>query len=104
MYFWYKFFTYLFYPFSPIYLLFRKIKKKEDSTSYKQKLSIIELSREKGFLIWKKYSPWDRAAIIRKIADSMRKKNNELAKWMTLETGKPLAESLAEVSGSADIF
>ena len=34
----------------------------------------------------------------------MRKKNNELAKWMTLETGKPLAESLAEVSGSADIF
>ena len=61
-------------------------------------------SAEKGFLIWKKFSPWDRAAIIRKIADLMRKKNNELAKWMTLETGKPLAESLAEVSGSADIL
>ena len=61
-------------------------------------------SAERGFLIWKKFSPWDRAAIIRKIADSMRKKNNELANWMTLETGKPLAESLAEVSGSADIF
>ena len=27
-----------------------------------------------------------------------------LAKWMTIETGKPLAEGLAEVSGSADIF
>jgi len=61
-------------------------------------------SAEKGFLTWKKFSPWDRATIIRKIADLMRKKNNELAKWMTLETGKPLAESLAEVSGSADIF
>lgn len=61
-------------------------------------------SAEKGFLIWKKFSPWDRAAIIRKIADLMRKKNNELAKWMTLETGKPFMESLAEVSGSADIF
>ena len=61
-------------------------------------------SAEKGFLVWKKYSPWNRAAIIRKIADLMRKKNNELAKWMTLETGKPLNESLAEVSGSADIF
>ena len=61
-------------------------------------------SAEKGFAIWKKFSPWDRAKIIRKIADLMRKKNNELAKWMTLETGKPLAESLAEVSGSADIF
>ena len=28
MYFWYKFFTYLFYPFAPIYLYFRKIRKK----------------------------------------------------------------------------
>jgi len=61
-------------------------------------------SAEKGFAIWKKFSPWNRAVIIRKIADLMRKKNNELAKWMTLETGKPISESLAEVSGSADIF
>jgi len=61
-------------------------------------------SAEKGFAIWRKYLPWDRAAIIRKIADLMRKKNNELAKWMTLETGKTMSESLAEVSGSADIF
>ena len=61
-------------------------------------------SAQKGFSIWKKFSPWNRAAIIRKIADLMRKKDNQLAKWMTLETGKPLKESLAEVSGSADIF
>ena len=61
-------------------------------------------SAEKGFNVWRKFSPWDRSAIIRRIADLMRKKNNELAKWMTLETGKTLAESLAEVSGSADIF
>ena len=61
-------------------------------------------SAKKGFEVWKKYSPWDRATIIRKIADLIRKKNNELAKWMTLETGKPLAEGLAEASASADIF
>ena len=61
-------------------------------------------SAEKGFEVWRKFTPWDRATIIRKIADLIRKKNNELAKWMTLETGKPLSESLAEVSGSADIF
>jgi len=61
-------------------------------------------SAEKGFEVWKKFTPWERSAIIRKIADLIRKKNNELAKWMTLETGKPLAEGLAEVSGSADIF
>ena len=61
-------------------------------------------SAKKGFEIWKKFSPWKRAEIIRKIADLIRKKNNELAKWMTLETGKPLSEGLAEVSASADIF
>jgi len=61
-------------------------------------------SAQAGFELWKKFTPWDRAVIIRKIADLIRKKNNELAKWMTLETGKPLAEGLAEVSGSADIF
>ena len=52
MYFWYRLFTYLFYPFAPIYLYFRKIKKKEDSISYKEKLSRIETAREEGFLIW----------------------------------------------------
>jgi len=62
------------------------------------------ISAQKGFLVWKKFLPWDRASIIRKIANLIRKKNNELAKWMTLETGKPLAEGLAEVAASADIF
>ena len=33
-------------------------------------------SAQRGFLIWKKYSPWDRSKIIRNIADLMRKKNN----------------------------
>ena len=61
-------------------------------------------SAEEGFLIWKKYTAWDRSKIIRNIADQIRKKNDQLAKWMTLETGKPLVEGLAEVSGAADIF
>jgi len=61
-------------------------------------------SAQRGFNVWRKFSPWDRSAIIRKIADLIRKRNNELARWMTLETGKTLTESLAEVSGSADIF
>ena len=61
-------------------------------------------SAQKGSLVWKKYSPWEKSKIIRNVANLIRKKNNELAKWMTLETGKPLAEGLAEVSASADIF
>ena len=42
MYFWYKLFTYLFYPFAPIYLYFRKLRKKEDPIRYKEKLSKIK--------------------------------------------------------------
>ena len=61
-------------------------------------------SAEKGFAIWKKTQPWQRASIIRKIADLIRKKNDVLAKWLTLEVGKPLAEGTGEVNGAADIF
>ena len=67
-------------------------------------IDIALKSAERGFLEWKKFSPWDRSKIIRNIADLIRKRNNELSKWMTLETGKPLSEGLAEVSASADIF
>ena len=52
MYYWYKFFTYLFYPFAPIYLYFRKLKKKEDPVRFKEKLSKINTPRNNGFLIW----------------------------------------------------
>ena len=61
-------------------------------------------SAEKGFAVWKKTSPWQRSNIIRKVADLIRKKNEVLAKWLTLEVGKPFAEGLGEVSGAADIF
>ena len=61
-------------------------------------------SAEKGLKVWKNTPPWQRSYIIRKIADLIRKKNEILAKWLTLEVGKPFAESLGEVSGAADIF
>ena len=61
-------------------------------------------SAEKGLEIWKKTAPWQRSKIIRKIADLMREKTDILAKWLTLEVGKPLAEASGEVGGAADIF
>ena len=61
-------------------------------------------SAEKGLLVWKKTTPWQRAYIIRKIADTIREKQDILAKWMTLEVGKPLAEAKGEIAGAADIF
>ena len=61
-------------------------------------------SAEKGLQVWKNTSPWKRSYIIRKIADLMRQKQDVLAKWLTLEVGKPLAEGIGETGGAADIF
>jgi len=61
-------------------------------------------SAENGLNIWKNTPAWERSYIIRRIADRIREKKDILAKWMALEVGKPLAEGLAEVNGSADIF
>ena len=81
----------------------------EETIGNASKASSIDIqktlkSAEKGFDAWKQFSPWKRAEIIRRIANLIRERKNELANWMTLETGKPLSEGLAEVSASADIF
>jgi len=67
-------------------------------------VSMALKSAEKGLEIWRKTPPWERAKIIRKIADLMRERTDVLAKWLTLEVGKPLAEAAGEVGGAADIF
>ena len=61
-------------------------------------------SAEKGLEVWRKTPPWQRAYILRRIADKMREKQDILAKWMTLEVGKPFAEAKGEVNGAADIY
>ena len=61
-------------------------------------------SAQKGLEVWKKTTPWQRAYILRRVADKMREKQDVLAKWMTLEMGEPLNEAKGEVNGAADIF
>ncbi len=74
------------------------------SKANKKDIELALESSQKGFEIWKNTSPWDRSKIIRNISDLIRKKKDTLAKWLTLEVGKPLSESVGEVLGSADIF
>ena len=62
------------------------------------------VSAEKGLEIWRNIDPWKRSQILRKIADLIREKKDNLAKWMTLEVGKPLGEGIAESNAAADIF
>jgi succinate-semialdehyde dehydrogenase/glutarate-semialdehyde dehydrogenase len=53
---------------------------------------------------WMKLTSWDRAKILKKTADLMRERCDKLARTLTLEQGKPLAESRAEILHSADTF
>ncbi|WP_441232015.1 NAD-dependent succinate-semialdehyde dehydrogenase [Tardiphaga sp. 215_C5_N2_1] len=58
----------------------------------------------KGFKIWRKMSPLDRSHIMRTAANLLRERINRIATVMTLEQGKPVAESKTEINASADIL
>ena len=93
MYLWYKLFTYLLYPFTPVYLYFRKIRKKEDSIRYKEKLSEINISREEGFLIWFHVASVGEAMSILPLVNSFikdQKINKILITSISLSSGKIL--------------
>jgi succinate-semialdehyde dehydrogenase/glutarate-semialdehyde dehydrogenase len=53
---------------------------------------------------WMKLTPYDRAKVLKKTADLMRERADNLARTMTMEQGKPLAEAKGEVLHSADTF
>ena len=93
MHFWYKFLTYLFFPFAPIYLNFRKFRKKEDQKRYKEKLSIINILRKDGFLVWFHVASVGEAMSIIPLIDSLNKEkkiNTILLTSITLSSGKVL--------------
>jgi 3-deoxy-D-manno-octulosonic-acid transferase len=93
MYFLYKFLTYFFYPFAPIYLYFRIFRKKEDPTRYVEKLAKINTPREKGFLIWFHVASIGEAMSILPLIDYYAKQekiNKILITSITLSSGKVL--------------
>ncbi len=53
---------------------------------------------------WMKLSAWDRAKVLKKTAELMRDRADAIARTLTLEQGKPVPESKAEVLHSADTF
>ena len=59
---------------------------------------------DQAFASWRKTSFEERATIIHRVADILRERKEELGKLATLEMGKLLSESIAEVELSADIF
>lgn len=61
-------------------------------------------SAAKGLAIWRETGPWERAAKMRAVAEILRGRLEEIATAMSLETGKPLAESRGETGAAADQF
>jgi succinate-semialdehyde dehydrogenase/glutarate-semialdehyde dehydrogenase len=59
---------------------------------------------ESGFHAWRSVSVNERAACLRRVADGIRECVDEIARMVTLEVGKPLAESRGEVLATADQF
>jgi len=58
----------------------------------------------RGFDLWRKVSAHDRAKVMRKAADLLRSRVEHIAVLMTLEQGKPLAQSRAETLAGADLI
>ncbi len=67
-------------------------------------VALVMASAERGFATWKAMAAWDRAKIMRKAAEILRERNEEIARVMSTETGKPLAEAKGEMNGTADLF
>ncbi len=59
---------------------------------------------ERAMPAWMKLTAWDRAKVLKKTADLMRDRCDAIARTLTTEQGKPVAESKAEILHSADTF
>lgn len=57
-----------------------------------------------GFEQWRRISAFDRAKLMRESAEILRQRSAAISRIMTLEQGKPLAESKAESAAAADII
>lgn len=59
---------------------------------------------KRGFLAWSKTQPYERWRVITRATALLRERASAIAQIVTMEQGKPLAESLREVQLSADII
>jgi succinate-semialdehyde dehydrogenase / glutarate-semialdehyde dehydrogenase len=59
---------------------------------------------DRGFKVWRDTDVDTRGGILRKAAALLRERSEDIARTMTMEQGKPLAEARGEVAGSAQLF
>ncbi len=61
-------------------------------------------SAQRGFRDWSARTPFARAAILKAVADAMRRDAGLMAAQLTQEQGKTLREARGEVAGAADLI
>ncbi|HEY2925290.1 NAD-dependent succinate-semialdehyde dehydrogenase [Piscinibacter sp.] len=59
---------------------------------------------ERGFKQWRRVSAFERYKLLKRAAQLIHERADEIAQLMTLEQGKPLAEAKAETLAAADIM
>ena len=58
----------------------------------------------KGFKAWRKVSAYERYKTMRKAAELLRSRIDDVAKIMTMEQGKPVAEAKMEIGNGCDVI
>lgn len=59
---------------------------------------------QRAFGAWRQTSPWERAAVLHRTASLVRERAADIARVMSTETGKPLAQARGEIGDAADQF
>lgn len=59
---------------------------------------------DRGFQLWRRTSAHDRAKLMRRAADILRGRAEDVASLMVRENGKPLAQARLETLAEADII
>ena len=66
-------------------------------------MEVIE-SAVSGINRWRSLSCLERSRIIRRVAELMLKRKDEIARYLSLELGKPLDQSLGEIEMAVEQF
>jgi succinate-semialdehyde dehydrogenase/glutarate-semialdehyde dehydrogenase len=72
------------------------------STIDRARLAVALEDAHRAFLDWRRLTGKARGALLSAIADRLESRRDEIARSITLENGKPLAQSLGEVTMSVD--
>ena len=67
-------------------------------------LDVALAAADRGFAAWRRVSAFERSKLLRRAADLLRERADDIARLMTLEQGKPLAEARMETVAGADII